>query len=97
MAFAEDLSAFFDTGNGFAVTATLAGGQVLGIFDQAYALANVGIAGMASTAPTFTLATSDVPASPAGASLVVNGTTYLVVEHQPDGTGMSVLILERAA
>lgn len=96
MAFAEDLTAFFDT-NGFAVSAILAGGSVAGIFDQAYALADVGLTGMASSSPTFTLATSDVPANPAGASLVVNGATYTIVEHQPDGTGMSVLILERAA
>ncbi len=96
MAFAEDLSVFFDT-DGFAVSATLAGGAVRGIFDAAYELGAVGMVGMATTAPVFTLATSDVPASPAGASLVVNGSTFTVVEHQADGTGISLLLLERAS
>src|SRR3990167_9548760 len=71
------------------------GAAVRGIFDNGYAQTSVGIAGMATLSPSFTLATSDVPASPAGASLVVNGATYTVVEHQPDGTGVSVLHLER--
>lgn len=96
MAFSEDLSVFFDTGTGFAVSATLAGTAVRGIFDNAYELGAVGMAGMATTAPVFTLATSDVPAGAAGASLVVNGISFTVAEHQPDGTGVSLLLLERA-
>lgn len=74
--------------------AVLAGKSVPGIFQDAYELSNVGIAGMAGTAPTFMLATGDVPANPVGESLVVGGSTYLVAAHQPDGTGMSRLLLE---
>lgn len=96
MAFAEDLTAFFSTEE-FAVSATVAGVAVRGIFDNAYELAHAGLAGMAGSVPSFTLATSAVPANPVGAALVVGGATYTVVDHQPDGTGVSLLLLERAA
>ncbi len=75
---------------------TVDGAEVNGIFDNGYDLATVGLSGMASTQPTFTLSTSSVPASPVGTPVVVNGTNYLVAAHEPDGTGISRLILERA-
>jgi hypothetical protein len=31
-----------------------------------------------------------------GKAAVVNAVTYTIVEHQPDGTGVSRLMLERA-
>lgn len=93
MPFAEDLSAFFSPAE-FAVTVTLAGVAVTGIFDAAYQLADVGT-GMAGTAPVLTLPTSAVPPSPVGAAVVVNAVTYTVAAHEPDGTGVSRLLLER--
>jgi hypothetical protein len=96
MAFVEDFSAFLSTSE-FAVSATLAGAPVRGIFENAYQQGAAGFTGMASTQPVLTLATSDVPAQPVGASLVVNSTSYTIAHHEPDGTGMSVLFLERAA
>lgn len=94
--FTEDLTAFFDTTTGFAQNATLAGGAVAGIFDNAFALGSVGPYGMASTQPTLTLATTSVPADPVGAACVVGGINYVVAAHEPDGTGISRLILEAA-
>jgi hypothetical protein len=44
----------------------------------------------------LTLPTAHVPASPVGKAAVVGSTTYTIVEHQPDGTGVSRLMLERA-
>lgn len=79
------------------VDGTLAGLPISGIFDSAYQLGDVGSSGMASTAPVLTLATSDVPASPVGTSVVVNAITYTVAAHEPDGTGLSRLLLERSA
>lgn len=76
--------------------ATLAGLAVTGIFDAAYQSAEVGLSGMASTQPGFTLASASVPAGVTGLVLVHAGVSYTVVEHQPDGTGVSVLLLERA-
>lgn len=90
--FVEDHSAFLAD---FAVSCTVAGQAVQAIFDNGFALGDVGL-GMASTQPALTLPTSVVPASPIGVAAVVNATNYLVAAHEPDGTGMSRLLLERA-
>ena len=95
--FTEDLSPFFDTTTGFAQTATVAGQSVAVLFGDAYAAGNVGMLGMAGNQPAITLKTADVPASPLGATVVVNATTYLVAAHEPNGSGVSRLILESAA
>lgn len=78
------------------VDATVNGVAVSGIFDDGYRLAAVGLAGMAGAQPTLTLPTASVPGSPIGVAAVVNATNYLVAAHEPDGTGMSRLLLERA-
>lgn len=94
MAFVEDLAPYFAD---FGEAATLGGQAVRGIFDNAHEAAAVGALGMAATQPAFTMPTASVPATPVGAALVVRGTTYTVVEHRPDGTGVSDLLLEEAS
>ena len=74
--------------------AVVNGNTVAAIFDSPYAQGTVGNYGMASTAPALTLATSDVPANPVGLPVVANTVNYLVVAHEPDGTGISRLVLE---
>ena len=91
----EDLSAFFSAAE-FASTVTVNGVTVAAIFDNANALGSVGPYGMASTQPTLTLPTTSVPANPVGLSAVVGAVTYLVAAHEPDGTGVSRLLLEAA-
>ena len=76
--------------------ATLAGAAVRSIFENGYALGQVGI-GMASTQPTFTLATAGIVGEPVGQSLVIGSTTYYIAAHEPDGTGVSRLVLEKTA
>lgn len=76
--------------------ATLAGSVVRGIFENAHEPADVGMSGMASTQPAFTLPTASVQGEAVGQSLVVNGASYLVAAHEPDGTGVSRLLLEAA-
>lgn len=96
--FAEPIAAFFRT-SGFGESVTLDGQAREAIFDADYQLAPFGAAavgGMATTQPMLTLPTSSVPASPVGKVAIVGGTTYTIVEHQPDGTGVSRLMLERA-
>ena len=95
--FTEDPTPFFDTSTGFAQTATLAGVSVSGIFDNAYALGAVGPYGMAGTQPVLMLPTASVPADPVGNTCVVGSTSYVVAAHEPDGTGISRLVLELAA
>jgi len=92
----QDLLLFFSAAE-FATPATLDGVAVLGIFDRPYAEASFGAFGAAAASqPTYTLPT-DQAVSPAGKVLVVSGIgTFLVAEVRPDGTGITVLILERA-
>jgi hypothetical protein len=93
MAFYDDTAPFF--ADFAAGSVTVDGVAVSAIFDNEYAAADAGL-GIASTRPALTIATTSVPASPVGKAAVVNGTTYTIAEHQPDGTGVSVLLLERA-
>ena len=95
--FAEDMSPFFDVSTGFATSATVGGVVVPVIFDNSYALGSVGLLGMASAQPSITLPTASVPASPNGAVVVVGAVSYLVAGHEPDGTGISRLLLEVVA
>ena len=94
--FTEDTSAYFDTTTGFAQLATVGGVAVGIIFDNGYALGNVGMLGMASSQPSITLKTSDVPISPVGTAVLIGLASYLVAAHEPDGTGISRLVLESA-
>lgn len=91
----EHLDAFFSTSE-FASTVTLDSVAVQAIFDAPYAAGAVGGFGMASTQPTLTLPTANVPADPVGKTAVVNSINYTVAAHEPDGTGVSRLILEAA-
>lgn len=91
MPFAEALSPFFNVAE-FASLATLDGAAVQGIFDNAYTEAF----GMASRAPMFTLPTASAASATQASVLVVDGTTYRVTSVQPDGTGVTVLMLERS-
>jgi hypothetical protein len=93
--FVENLSAFMNVAE-FASTVTINGATVSAIFDNASALGSVGQYGMAATQPMLTLASADVPANPVGTSVVANGSNYLVAAHEPDGTGVSRLLLELA-
>ncbi len=95
--FTEDLSVFLNASEFAATTCTLNGAAVSAIFDAPYANASVGAYGMAASVPMLTLATASVPATPVGAAAVVNGTAYVVAAHEPDGTGISRLMLEAAA
>lgn len=90
MAMTEDLSVFFDE-DAFAVSAVLDGTTISVIFDREYAQAFDGIA---STAPVATAPGASVSAATTASVLVVAGNTYRVRSVQPDGTGVSRLILE---
>lgn len=67
-----------------------------GVFDNAYA----DLLGMSNSAPNFVCGSASVAAMAAGASVSVvkNGVTtaYTVREIQPDGNGLTRLVLEAA-
>lgn len=93
--FAEDLAPFFDIDAGFAQTATVGGSSFPVIFDKAYApaLGNM----VESTGPVCQAKTADVSAVVQGTSITIASVSYKVREVQPDGTGVTILFLERAA
>lgn len=87
--FAEDLSVFFDTDD-FAVTATLDGTSINGIFDNEFIEQNF----VQTSAPVFTYRAADKAAS-IDSVLVCESVTYKVKGIEPDGTGLTKLILEK--
>lgn len=92
----EDLALYFQS---MGAAVTLDGQARQAIFDADYQLAPftaAAVGGMVTSQPMLTLPTADVPANPVGKAAVVGSTTYTIVEHQPDGTGVSRLMLERA-
>lgn len=66
-----------------------------GIFKKPYQVVHLG-SGMADSRPTVALDSAVLPEDPYGLALLVDGAAYRVVEHQPDGTGMTCLFLEFA-
>lgn len=87
--FAEPLDVFFNVAE-HAVSATLDGVAVAGIFDNEY----VDALGMATRQPRFTLKSSAAAAATQASVLVVEGATYRVRAVEPDGTGVTALRLE---
>lgn len=79
------------------VVAQVDGIERAGIFDNGRAVAGVAGLGMASRGPALQLLTAEVPATPEGRPVVVQGRAYSIAEHQPDGTGISTLLLEVVA
>lgn len=93
----DDLTPFFVPGEFAGIGDTLDGQPVAGIFDAAYASTNDGI-GMATSRPAYLLPAAAVPARPEGMILVVakSGERFAVATQEPDGTGLTVLVLEKA-
>jgi hypothetical protein len=89
MAFAESLPGFFTD---FGVTATIGAASVRGIFD-AHSAEMFGIGG---SNPTFTCAAADVVGITEGQAVNINAVAYTVTAVKPDGTGVSVLHLDKA-
>lgn len=91
--FTEALDTFFNTAE-FGAAATLGAVAVQGILDKGYALGNVGMVGMAGNQPVFILPTANLSGDPVGTTLTVGADSYVVAAHEPDGTGVSRLLLE---
>lgn len=92
------------------VVAFAGGDPVQGIFNNAYERGDVGGMGMASAAPALTLPTASVPPrvidwfryfhepfDPMNLRMTINDAVYLVAAHEPDGAGLSVLVLEKVS
>ena len=92
MSFVEDFTVFFAD---FGVQATHTGGAVTVIFDRAHIEAMGGE--VSGTGPIALAVTADVASfTPNATSITIGGIAYTVRDIQPDGTGMSLLVLEVA-
>jgi len=89
MPMTEDFTAFFDTDE-HATAATYNASTVNGIMEDQFVEVN----GMEATKPTFLCAEADVSGIAHGSSITINAIVYSVVGHQPDGTGLILLILQ---
>jgi hypothetical protein len=74
----------------FGQTVSIDGSDVTAIYDEDY-VESLDIAG---TRPLLYCRTSDVESAGHGDSVEVDGIDYTVAKVQPDGTGLTVLILE---
>jgi hypothetical protein len=69
---------------------------VKGIFDSAYTEVDMsGSVGFTSTTPRFVCRSCDIVDAADADSVVICGESYLIRVVQPDGTGMTELILEK--
>lgn len=76
---------------------TLSEPPLMGIFDNEFVSVSFeGGAELASTDPVFQVSTAKLHASAApGDTLVIEGVTYKARVFQPDGTGVTTIVLER--
>jgi hypothetical protein len=68
------------------------GADISGVFDATYR----DTAGMANSAPQFRCLTTAHAGMTVGAAATINGTAYTVQAIEPDGAGMSTLVLRKA-
>jgi hypothetical protein len=75
-------------------TVLIGGAEVDGIFRNPSVEAALG-AGAADTRPTVQVAASAAPADPVGQTIQIDGVPYEIVLDAPDGTGLTLLTVER--
>jgi hypothetical protein len=93
---ATDLAGFFDTdAHGTAATITIdgSGSSIDIIFNKEYFEIPGEEIGVQSSQPVFYCQTSDVTNVEQGDTILVDSTTYNIVEVQPDGTSPGVTVL----
>ena len=88
---ATDLAILYDVDFGFAETVTGPGGAIIGIFDNAYYLADGAEIGVRSAVPM--LRTRDADAMAEGDTVTIRTIAYTVTEPQPDGYGETIHLL----
>jgi hypothetical protein len=90
MAIVENFPSFLAD---FGVAATVDGVAVTGIFDNSY-VDSFGV--VSASEPTLLCSSSSVSTAGTGDAVSVVGTSYKVAGIQPDGTGMTRLVLQEA-
>lgn len=93
--FSESLGVFFDVATGFAVNATYQGSTIPVILDSAYSGVDQGQVLIDAMDTQVLVQDSLVPTVRQGHLLTIGTTVYKVTGVEPDGTGLSVLRLEK--
>lgn len=76
------------------VRVLIAGEEVDGIFRNPAQTVQLGM-GVADSRPTLSLLSSAVPAAPVGMEIEIDGVPYIISAVAPDGTGITVLLVDR--
>lgn len=93
--FATDLAAMFDTDD-FAVAVTYSGGTIYGVFDNETVPAdNGGRVPVHYEQPRLTARTADLGSIAFDQTMVISGSTYKIKAWIHDGTGVTVIQLEK--
>jgi hypothetical protein len=71
----------------------ISGVLVPGIFRKPSSTDSLGV-GAVNTSPSVQVASNAVMAEPVGKQISIAGVPYVIVEAEPDGTGMTTLIVE---
>ncbi len=90
MPFTESMADFINPDTPGYVLATIGNASVDALFDDAYA----DQLNFASSAPALTVASTDVSSVAQDVAVVVNSVNYTVASIKPDGTGMTLLMLQ---
>ena len=95
IALADDLSSIFAVED-FATAATYDGSTINGIFDnETVPMDAGGTAQVHQEQPRFTCRTTDVSSVASGDTIAISAVTYNIVAWIHDGTGVTVLQLEK--
>jgi hypothetical protein len=77
-------------------TATIGGVSVPGIFHNAYESINTGDVDVAGARPAFQCRAMDVASITIGTTTaLINSVTYTIINAEPDGAGLVVLVLRK--
>lgn len=79
----------------FGQSVTIGGTPVNVIFDSSYVAVDAAGIAAESSSPAIIGRDSDLSGYSHDAAVVVAGVNYKIVERQPDGTGMTTIILRR--
>jgi hypothetical protein len=91
----SDLDETFFDNEEFAVDITYNAGTIQGIFDDEFASAVEGEMGIESTVPQVQVKSADVSSATHGELMTINSVVYKIIGIQPDGTGMTLLLLSK--
>jgi len=68
-------------------------GQIKGLFDNGFLAPSIGDSEIHTTHPQLTIKESDIQTLSRGDQIIIKKRTYDIVQIQPDGSGLAIIIL----